>query len=171
MLNWICLLLLPWDRAAAPQPFTTRISLQQDWECEIFTCSTAAADLWVERVGARGMKYWKLRYSPATLRGFISKHSFTELFVSLHVQIQSSILCTTPSWDIIFALTLWSDQEDTKKKNPKKSVTHYWFFFSHYKVIHGWATWNESWVHYITQFTVKNTALKTWFTNTAAATH
>lgn len=63
--------------------FTTPISLQQDWECEIFTCSTAAADLWVERFGAREVtrskRCWKLRYSPATLRGFISKHTLWSL--------------------------------------------------------------------------------------------
>lgn len=160
--------------------FTTRISLQQDWECEIFTCSTAAADLWVERVGARGMtrseKYWKLWYSPATLRGFISKHTVSLCGLCLcmfRFNLPSSAF--TPSWDIIFALTLWSDQEDTKvafkvKKTNKEKCHSLLIFFSHYKVIHGWATWNVSWVHYITQFTVKNTALKTWFTNTTAAT-
>lgn len=47
-------LLLPGAQTADSAAFSIFISLQQDLKCEISACLSAAADLWVERVGPEG---------------------------------------------------------------------------------------------------------------------
>lgn len=82
------------------------------WNLYLFHCCSwpVSGKVWCTR-GDTQQEVLKAAVLTCNTEGFYIQ---THTVESLHVQILSSILCVTPSWDIIYAVSLWSDQQDTQ---------------------------------------------------------